>query len=93
MSKIKPAVTLGQHYSSEEMLVLGRIAQAQDYLGRATDWAAKARADRDQAIAELRTLGWTQREISTYTGLSLPTIVRIDRQQGVTSQRVTARPA
>jgi hypothetical protein len=47
-------------------------------------------ADRDWRITQLRSRGWTAREIATFDGRSWPTIV--DRRREVRQVRLEAMP-
>lgn len=67
--------------------MLGHIVEAQENMIKAESWLDTARDDRDHWIAQLRTMGWTLRQISEFTGLSISGLEKISRQQNVRSTR------
>lgn len=69
------------------MLILGKITGTQQAMVKAQEWLDTARSDRDHGIAELRVNGWTIRQISIFTGLSVAAIDKISHAQGVVSTR------
>jgi hypothetical protein len=80
-------VTLPEYISEETQLVLGGLVRAQEAMVKAQGWLDTAREDRDHGIAQLRTHGWTIRQIQTFTGLSVAALEKICKKQGVVATR------
>lgn len=78
--------------SHEEVVrACGSVRRALRRTTRAQKELEVARAERDRTIADLRVLGWTIDRVAEFTELSVGTICRIDREQGVKSARVTTK--
>lgn len=68
-----------------------RAKAAHAYVDRGKKSVDAVRKIRDEAVAELRTAGWTQRAVAELIGVTPAMIVKIDRGQGVTSTRMSAK--
>ncbi len=68
-----------------------RAIEAQGFVVRGIKALADAREVRDQAVADLRVAGWTMRRIATLLDLSPAQVLKIDRSQGLVSERRVRR--
>lgn len=80
-----------QELTEAELVAIGKIVRAQEFLTTVTEQRRLALADRDAAIAELRILGWSMARVAEVTGLSPAMIGKIDRAQGLESTRRVER--
>lgn len=76
-----------EEISEETQQVLGMIVAAQEAMNKAEHWLDTARKDRDHYIALLRVHGWTLRQISAFTGLSISGLMKISEKEGIVATR------
>lgn len=80
-------MTLPDDIDPATQLVIGKLALAQEAMTKAASWLDTARGDRDHCIAQLRTNGWTIRQLTVLTGLSHAMLEKICKIAGVVPTR------
>lgn len=68
-----------------------RAVEAVAFMRRGQVAIREVRAMRDDAIAELRVAGWSQRRIAKLLGLTPAAVNKIDRVQGLVSEQRTVK--
>lgn len=69
-----------------------RAVEAHQFVQRGELALRRVRDERDAAVAALRVAGWSQRKIAALLGLSPAMVMKIDRSQGVVSERRAVQP-
>ncbi len=73
--------------SREEQAAVAKLGHALENQVKASEWLISMRGSRDEAINELRLLGWTVEECAEISGLSPAAIAKIGKAGGVIGTR------